>query len=546
MRLHHQEAKRISCSTSLAIAWIMSSCPGYADEIALESDPSPVIVRSGRMLLRTSVPASSPIGESVAFSPDGKALAAGRLELSYDKDGKNLSSSTVVSIFNAIDGTLSARIDLANTTGCSVAYSPDGMTLAIGLAQEVKLYDAWTNRERASLKADRSGVFEKLAIAADGRRLASVSYDSIVIWDLASTEPVATFKPGTGPVHSVAFSPDGKMLVSASEGVSTDRPMGPAGQNGSLQRPAGGEIHFWHLDGKPARQSFECLRPAFDVAFSPDGRSLAAASSDGARIWDLAGGEHRKIAAAPVYCVAYSSDGRYLALGTEHTSDDGAAGEVRLWDKETGRDRFVFQGQMSRVCSVAFAPNGRTLAAASREGVFLWDFAIPAPKGETIAASPSGARRDGRQTDPRQAGRAKKSNRWTRTDEFVFWLMISMMLLAVPLMIVLELRAFLLLYKARPECVSLIKCWVEQDGMSLLHCRMFLNPLVYRVSVENRRGIECRGWVHVTGRFATTPEFIPLEVHYFCVWPVARHANASSTRASTSLWDDWLDRCAGS
>ena len=84
--------------------------------------------------------------------------------------------------------TLTRRIELANSQGCSVAYSPDGLTLAIGLEREVKLYDTRTNRERASLKATEQAYFEKLAFSADGLRLASASYDSVVVWDLASSK----------------------------------------------------------------------------------------------------------------------------------------------------------------------------------------------------------------------------------------------------------------------------------------------------------------------------------------------------------------------
>ena len=78
--------------------------------------------------------------------------------MSHDRDGKPVSSSTVVSICSPRDGTPLGRIELPNGEGCSVAYSPDGLTLAIGMMGEVKLYDAQTQKERGSLKADRSNV----------------------------------------------------------------------------------------------------------------------------------------------------------------------------------------------------------------------------------------------------------------------------------------------------------------------------------------------------------------------------------------------------
>ena len=101
------------------------------------------------------------------------------------------------------------------------------------------------------------------------------------------------------------------------------------------------------------------------VAFSPDGRLLATASTDGtARLWDPATGEHRRTLTGHtsyVSGVAFSPDGRLLATA----SSDGTA---RLWDPATGEHRRTLTGHTSSVYGVAFSPDGRLLASATVTG----------------------------------------------------------------------------------------------------------------------------------------------------------------------------------
>jgi hypothetical protein len=124
----------------------------------------------------------------------------------------------------------------------------------------------------------------------------------------------------------------------------------------------------------------------------------------------------------------------------------------------------------------------------------------------------------------------------------LFWYFVGVGLFAATLMFLMFVQASFSLYSARDEVRSLLKSWVERDGICFLGCRMFLIPVVYHLSVEDQRGIKRRGWALVTGKFATTPEFIPITVRYCLLWPVAGHAKASTTHASIGLWDDWLDR----
>lgn len=333
--------------------------------------------------------------KSVAFSPDGKTLAS--------------KSGNTVKLWD-----VATRKEIRALVGQygyinSLAFSPDSKTLAIGSQDKtIKLCDVATGTEIRTLVGS-SEDFSAIIFSPDGKTLVSQRQGGIIqVWDVASGVEVRTFAgrySGGAYLNSVAFSPDGKMLASESSDdtlklwdVTTGAEIrtfsgakwnfsaiafSPDGQTlvGGL---FDGTIKLWNVTtGAEIRTLARHSTINFLLAVSPDNKTLVSAGqNETIELWDVPTGTKFRTLPGHVggidQAVAFSRDGNTLAAGSPGKT-------VKLWSVATGVEIRTFVGHNADVTSVAFSPNGKTLASGSAfdfnysfKNVKLWDVATGA------------------------------------------------------------------------------------------------------------------------------------------------------------------------
>ncbi len=281
----------------------------------------------------------------VAFSPDGRRLAAG--------------SEGEVNVWDWRNRQLLHTLRGHEKRPISVAFSPDGRLLASGSWRgDVMIWDAETGGQPLHTLAGHRHPICALAFSPNSRRLVSASFDSqLIVWDATTGQRLDTLRGHDGRVLGVAFSPDGLRLAS----VGDDK-----------------TVRVWEADTSTRREVLG-LREHADmcqsVAVSPDGRRLATAGRDATiRLWDatpLQGNEGQEALtfsehAGGVKSIAISPDGQRIA-SAGLTPPGLLDTPVKVWDLRSGRVSFEFSGHASVVFSVAWDPDGR------RIGSFGWD-----------------------------------------------------------------------------------------------------------------------------------------------------------------------------
>ena len=319
---------------------------------------------------------------SLAFSPNGVRLACA-----------------------GVDGTIrfydvNTQRNIANITGhvghrkLSLAFSQDGKTFA-GNGQ---LWDLKTGLSHHSLMSPNT-VFYNYAfdtLSPDGKMLASANAEDIFL-SYTETGALRTILKGhLNRVQCITFSPDGKILASG----------GSEQSSGGNKHPT--TIRLWNVLTGELKNTFTGHTDGVNcIAFSADGKTLASGGGDSTiRFWDPHTGQHRTTLIGhegPVVRIAFSPDGKTLASTTGYIiyrrgrKPDYA---IWLWDINTGKQKSTYSGHTEEVNSIAFSPDGKTLASASKDTTIrLWDiqtgklmttFTGDGKEDSSVAFSPDG------------------------------------------------------------------------------------------------------------------------------------------------------------
>lgn len=282
----------------------------------------------------------------------------------------------------------------------SVAFLPGNQMLATIGQEAVSFWDVSTGKETRHTVDMRWG--EASALSADGKLLAvaAVPNDSTIhLWEVASEKHLRQFQGHPGRIHALAFSADGRRLVSAGDrqvwawDTATGKEVwhdgvGPAdlgvavSPDGKTLASAGWDsasaVSIRELATGKELHRFKLPLGVREVVFAPDGKALAAVedwNDDGGsrenkvHLWNVATGKlQRQLASREhILCMAFSPDSKLLATGHLQT--------FHVWELATGKSVDRFEGNTDRVDGVAFSGDGKALATTGENTIRLWDAA---------------------------------------------------------------------------------------------------------------------------------------------------------------------------
>jgi WD40 repeat protein len=314
-------------------------------------------VRTGKVL--TPMEGHQGMVTSVAFAAGGKVvISAGTDAVRYwdAHTGKELRQVVVKYPYEG-------RRDRQQV----FAISPIGKYLAGGEDGYLALWEAETGEE---LFAMDGGNLLSGAFSADERFLATSSRThngGVMVWDLMLGRIVGQFTAKEGRDRCLALSSDGKLLAIASNLFGNQAKGGQAC-----------EINLWDtMKGKEVCKIARDSTWIQTMAFSPDGTLLATAGRDTAiRLWETATGKELRAfegdAGNITSNLAFSPDGRTVAVASQNGQEDQH--QLRVWEVDSSSLRHEILTPRGGIRCLAYSPDSRTLATGSADTtVLLWD-----------------------------------------------------------------------------------------------------------------------------------------------------------------------------
>lgn len=311
---------------------------------------APTGMRARSRPVLTALPAGVQPVRALAVSPDKSAVVAGRAQQLHVYDaGTGLFIRTLVDpkMVDADGKTVKAAHPSIVE---SLAYSPDGRTIASGSYQEVKLWDNHTGALKRTLTGFADRVVA-LAFSPNGKWLATgggaaTEDGEIKVFEVNSGKLVVDIKNGhSDTVFGVCFSPDGGKLATCA---------------------ADKFVKVFELPSGKYIKAFEGhTHHVLDVGWRADGKLLASAGADNAvKVWDYEKGEQTRTINGHTKQVT-----RLLFIGkTPQVATCSGDQSVRYWNVDNGGLQRIFSGSPDFVYAIGVSPDGSVLAAGGEDG----------------------------------------------------------------------------------------------------------------------------------------------------------------------------------
>jgi WD40 repeat protein len=329
---------------------------------------------------------------AVSFSPDGRFIVAssdrelamfsttggqqiwrsgdedGIYDVKFSPDGRQVALATYQNIVlrDSNSGAIVRKLE-----GLAESANPVLFGSAQSLISDGRVWRRWdlASGRLLSQSSEETNLSAVMAVSADGKLVATSSYEGIAIWDASSGRQLRKFDKPPEFISALVFAPDGQSLLSG----------------------GGKVVRFWSLaTGRSVRSvNLTGLYSIVSMAITPDGRTVAVSLLDSIRLLDASSGRlirsFEKRQGDAYDMLTFANDGRVLVTGGFVTCSPIAGchgdsriqwGALKLWDVGSGRLLRTMDDYRSRVKAVAVSPDSQTIVGVSDDGTIkMWNAA---------------------------------------------------------------------------------------------------------------------------------------------------------------------------